>query len=86
MFEECNSLAELNAARVKAMTAGNEPVQVNNAYNERRKQILAQRRNYLTIQFKQIIVEAGSPFCSIPIAGRSQKLNTIALTDTGFLI
>lgn len=86
MFEECTSLAELNAARTKAITQGMSPVEANNAYNERRKQILAQRRNYLTIEFKPIVVEAGKPFCSIPLVGRCQEVNTIELTDNGFLI
>ena len=83
MFETCNTIAELNAARVQA-SATNDLVEVNNAYNKRRQEIINSRPSF--VRCKKL---TGKPrpvqrCCYIPVIGRSDTPNTIVLTEKGF--
>ena len=55
MFDNCNSLAELNAARISATSSDNaDIVSINNAYNKRRKEILAAKATFVRLTPQQI--------------------------------
>ena len=86
MFENCGSLAELNAARIKAVSDGTPLVDVNNAYNARRHEILTSVRTYKTIQFTRIEKPKVQRIATLPIAGLSQEKGTISFTERGFLV
>lgn len=85
MFEECNTLAELNAARIKASSEGIDLIELNNAYNARRQEILTARKPY--VQLKPIVVAPKEviQYCGVPVVGRTQVAGCIQLTDKGFL-
>lgn len=84
MFENCNSLAELNAERIK-LSATIPIVELNNAYNVRRQEILNSSTSFkrvtpITVLPGEIVTYAG-----VPIAGRSTIPGCIQLTEGGFL-
>lgn len=83
MFKDCNTLAELNAARTQAVQT-HPVIEVNNAYNQRRQEILSARRNYTKINPVFVSIPESVQYCGIPIAGRCQQVNTIQLTQKGF--
>lgn len=84
MFEDCKTLAELNAARIKAVSS-NDIITVNNAYNAARTRILAARNNYTKVNPVFVEIPVPMKFCGIPLAGRSQEPGVIKLTQSGFL-
>lgn len=89
MFENCNTLRDLNAARVKAVSVDKMDVtEVNNAYNARRQQILesATHADFKIITFHPLVFEAGPKYSSLPIVGTATKLGCIELNAEGFLL
>lgn len=85
MFEECNNLAELNAARIKAANESTDLVALNNAYNKRRQEILSEKKNYVQLKPIPFKTREVLQYCGIPVAGRSPEPGTIVLTEKGFL-
>lgn len=85
MFENCNTLAELNAARISMTNSGAELIDVNNAYNKRRQEILSERANF--VKLTPIVVKARevTRYCGIPLAGRTTEKGTIQFSAKGFL-
>lgn len=85
MFKDCNTLAELNAKRIQATSEGVDLIEVNNAYNTRRCEILSTRKPFVVL--KPIIVEPRTvqQYCGIPIVGRATEVGCISLTEKGFL-
>ena len=83
MFKDCNSLAELNAERIQLLQKdGADPLEINNAYNARKLQILS--ASELTNRFtkvKPIILEPDpvQEYCSIPFVGDPLKGGCISL-------
>lgn len=85
MFENCNTLVELNIARSKLTVSDESIVEVNNAYNKRRREILAKPKNYKQISLIPLQVSEPQMFVGIPYAGESPKAGYISLTEKGFL-
>ena len=84
MFEECTTLAQLNAARVQAIQTANQ-VEVNNAYNKRRAEIIATKTVYTQLTpIEARKVEMPIMSC-VPLIGRSKERGCITLTEKGFL-
>lgn len=88
MFENCKTLAELNAARIKAY---NEPdadiMAINNAYNEARITLMANTTTKCKrVKFRKLVIEPGVKYCALPIAGISQTLGQVQLTAEGFML
>ena len=85
MFEECTSLAELNAARIQATTGDCDLVSINNAYNKRRQEILTAKKPFM--ELSPIIVQPREviKYCGVPVIGRSEQFGVIQLTESGFL-
>jgi len=85
MFNECNTLAELNAARIKATEESSDLILINNEYNRRRQEILTTRKPF--VQLNKIVVKPKEvqQYCGIPISGRSKQTACIELTSKGFL-
>ena len=83
MFENCMNLSQLNAERVRLSQTENI-VEVNNAYNARRSEILSARSNFTKLSPVFVTVDEAVKYSGIPIAGRSSKPNTIELTPAGF--
>lgn len=86
MFENCKTLAELNAARIKAVTAGTDITEVNNAYNAKRYSILNQRKPFTLITFKPVPNPKPVRYQTIPIKGNSLELGTILFDGEGFYV
>lgn len=85
MFENCNTLAELTAERIR-LAATEDIVAVNNAYNARRIDILQSKSNFTRVEFTKLAeYPPQDKVCGIPIAGNSPKPATITLTESGFL-
>lgn len=86
MFENCSTLGELNAERIKLSSEGHPLVELNNAYNKRRQEILSSRKPY--VELRKIVPAAFTPtqYSGIPVAGYNSKAGTITLTPKGFLI
>lgn len=84
MFENCTTLSQLNAERVR-LSQSHDIVEVNNAYNAKRTKILSSRVNYNKLTPVFVTVEPLIKYSGIPVAGRSTEPNTIKLTQKGFL-
>lgn len=84
MFEDCNTLAELNAARIVEVQT-HPAIEVNNAYNARRVEILNARRNFTKITPVFVTIAEPVRYGGIPLGGRSDEVGVIKLTERGFL-
>ena len=84
MFEGCTTLSQLNAERVRLSQTENL-VDVNNAYNAKRTEILSARLNFNKLTPVFVTIEEAVKYSGIPVAGRSSKNNTIELTPSGFM-
>lgn len=86
MFETCKNLAELNAERVKLSTQeGCDLISINNAYNLRRKEIIAGHKPYLTLEPVVVTAREVIQMSGIPVVGRSTTPGVIEMTNVGFL-
>lgn len=88
MFDNCDTLMSLNAARVKACSVpGADIVAVNNAYNEQRTKLLqARQQSYKKVSYRPIVIGDMPKFKALPITGVSQKLGAIILAEDGFYL
>lgn len=83
MFKDCKSLAELNAERIQLLQKdGVDPLEINNAYNARKLQLLSESE--LTNRFARvnpIILEAEpvQEYSSIPFVGDPLRGGCISL-------
>lgn len=84
MFEECKTLAQLNAARVQAVQTGDQ-VTINNAYNKRRKEIIEAHATYVQLTPIEPRIEEMPVMSCVPLIGRSTERGCIVLTEKGFL-
>lgn len=84
MFEQCSSIAELNAERIK-LSATMDLVELNNAYNARRNEILQQRSNFTRVNFIKCVASPVVKYCGVPVCGKSEVPGVIKLTQEGFL-
>lgn len=85
MFESANSLQELNQARIKAVQSGIDRIQINIAYNAKKKELLSKQIPFKKIPIYRPTHVDVTPIIYLPFAGKSQKKNTIELTEGGFL-
>lgn len=85
MFENCGTLAELNAARIKASSEGIDLITINNAYNARRQDILTTRKPFVALTPIVVKPREVKDYCGVPVAGRSTVAGCIQLTASGFL-
>lgn len=84
MFEKCTTLAELNAARIEASGKG-DIVEINNAYNKRRREIINTKTTYVQLKPIEATTETLPVMSCVPIAGRSEEAGCIKLVKDGFL-
>lgn len=85
MFDDCNTLAELNAARIQYVSKGVNLLDVNNAYNIRRQEILNSRSRYIKLTPITATPREVTLYCGVPVAGRSKEKGVIKFTKEGFL-
>lgn len=85
MFEECTTLVELNIARSKLSVSEDSIVEVNNAYNKRRKEILSKPKAFSQVTLTPICIDELTTYVGIPYAGTSPKAGTIIMNEKGFL-
>ena len=85
MFEECNTLTELNAARIKASSDGIDLITVNNAYNNRRREILDTKKPFVVLTPIVVSPREIKRYSGVPVVGRTSIPGCIQLTDKGFL-
>lgn len=86
MFEECKTLAELNAARIKAVTSGVNITEVNNAYNAARYDILNRRKPFTVVSFKPVPDPKPTLYQTIPLGGTSNEPGTIVFDGEKFYV
>lgn len=86
MFEECKTLAELNAARIKAVSSGVDITEVNNAYNAARYDILNRRKPFTVVTFKPVPDPQVAIYQTIPIGGMSGEAGTILFDGEKFYV
>ncbi len=87
MFDNCTTLAELNASRIQAVQAGGNIVDINNAFNARRKDIINKESNngsYTKLKVIKVTPDETVNYCGVPVAGRSSKIGVIQFTPQGF--
>ena len=85
MFSSCNTLAELNAARIKAAGEGADLMTVNNEYNKRRQEILNSRVSFVRLTPIVVKPRETQQYCGVPVFGRSEEKGVIQFTKQGFL-
>lgn len=85
MFESVTSLQELNLARVNAVQAGVDRIQINSAYNLKKKELLSRQLPYKQIPITRPSYTEEELVIYIPYGGKSLKNNTLELTKQGFL-
>ncbi len=85
MFSNCSTLAELNAARIKAANEGKDLMTVNNAYNARRQEILNARSTFVRLTPIVAKPREVKQYCGIPVIGRCEERGCIKFTPKGFL-
>lgn len=83
MFEQCLTLAELNAARIKATTT-TSVTEVNNAYNKRRTEILNLFTGYKKLQLIPLEIPITDLLSFLPYQGPASVPGHIEWTSTGF--
>ena len=84
MFEKCTTLRELNAARVEEAAKGTNIVEVNNAYNARKKELMNSSVNYTRVETIPVNIETESQYlASLVYKGPSTKPGTIEITPQG---
>lgn len=82
MFSHCNTLAELNAARVKA--ASSAPlVEVNNAYNKRRMELVNTATSFKKVETVPLVAAETELISYIPYMGQPSVPGRIEWTDNG---
>lgn len=84
MFRHCNTLAELNAERIK-LSKTIPIVELNNAYNARRNEVLNSTASYKRVMPTILTPKVPVQYAGVPVAGRSDKPGSIILTEGGFL-
>ena len=84
MFENCDTLAALNAERVR-LSATMDLAELNNAYKKHREEIQQQRANYTRVKFYKCVANPVVKYCGVPVCGRSDTPGVIKLTQEGFL-
>lgn len=85
MFENCKTLAELNAERIKATSNGEDLIAVNNDYNKRRQEILNTHKPFVELTPIHVEPREVKKYCGVPVCGRTSVKGCIQLTATGFL-
>lgn len=84
MFAECTNLRDLNAARIKACSEGMPLVEVNNAYNERRKQLMSSSNRYTNIDTVKVEINMpDTPLASLMYLGEGRTPGLIEITQKG---
>ncbi len=86
MFDNCETLAELNAARIKAVSSGEDVTMVNNAYNARRYLILNKRKPFTVVTFKPVPTVQPSVYKTLPIEGDTPELGVLIYGKSGFYV
>lgn len=86
VFEQCNSLSELNARRVQIASSGTVSItEINNAYNRRRTELINTQQSYKKLSPVQLSFTEQVQASSLPLGGRSPKKNTIVISSGGIL-
>lgn len=86
LFEQCESLSELNARRAQVASNGEiSVIVINNAYNRRRAELINTQQNYKKVTPIPLQIESRDPVSSLPLGGYSTKKNTISITSGGIM-
>lgn len=83
MFNSCNTLLELNQARMVAIKAGGDVPTINAAYNIRKKEIMQRRVDYKRIEVHRAPTIEVSMHIPLPIVGTPDEKNMIEITPNG---
>lgn len=84
MFENCMSLKELNMARVQACAEGTPIVEVNNAYNQRKKELMASSVSFTRVNTVPVTINKPEGYiATLVYRGQSTKPGVIEITKEG---
>lgn len=84
MFSNCNTLKELNIARVQKCSDGVPIVEVNNAYNARKKEIMAGNVHYTKVPYVKLPVNPSADYlATLLYKGPSSDKGVIKITPEG---
>lgn len=83
MFEECNSLVELNKARADAVKQHLNNIEVNRNYNRRRREIMSAVKTYKVLVRHDGIPKSPVLYNGCGYAGESSIPNTIIISEEG---
>lgn len=86
MFDEYVTLADLNAARIRAVRDGCDIVEVNNAYNQRRAVIIGMRKAIKPIIFVQTPAGQEQKYTYLNVLGNSDRPDLIKVLPDGIYI
>lgn len=81
MFENCNSLAELNKERKELVRAGASQLEVNSAYNKARSALMSRTPSYRTIPSYPL--RDIQPEVSVPLPLKAGVPNEITIAPEG---
>lgn len=87
MFENIKTLADLNAARIRASSEEfADLVSINNAYNTARQRIVSERPPFNILHKVKVTPRECAQHAGIPVLGNCANMGTIQLTKKGFLV
>lgn len=87
MFESCTTLYDLNNERITRIRGGENPSDINKAFNQRKKELLQSRPMYSQVPYFPGKVPIKLPMTYLMVAGTSGDANTVIYRDDNtFLI
>lgn len=86
MFEQCNSLGELNKERQSLIRSGHSVAEVNSAYNKVRKSLMEAVPTFRKIPTYTAVVSEPPVYVALPIIAGQGLPNEIVLTAAGVLL
>ena len=87
MFDDCENLLQLNKKRIELIHKDDADImQINKAYQERKKALQVVIQPFTKINFIRPVVELHKPYIAIPYAGESDTPGLLIYEQGGFKI
>lgn len=87
MFENCNSLLELNLRRLELIRSMRYDLkEINASYMQARNNLSIVKKSYKKVTCHRPTLEEVVPYMGIPYVGEPPKELTVVITKEGFLL
>jgi hypothetical protein len=86
VFENCDTLAELNQERKRLLSTGVQQVEVNSAYNKAKAALIEKAPSYRHIPTYTGVAEEAKMFLALPVLSEKGRKNEIIITPRGVLL